>query len=166
MEGQRKLNTGKIIRTKREELKMTQQQLADQLYVTRQTISKWELGKSEPDTLSKKSLEKILAVQIVKESSSKETEEEYVVKKIQWFVGMVLFGIVFFPLRFFWVMMRRYWKQPWIRFAIVPVLLSFILWYLHSLKDNVFYLFLGLILVAYWITSYYFLGDHAVADGN
>ena len=65
------MEIGKIIRSKREELKMTQQQLADQLYVTRQTISKWELGKSEPDALSKKSLEKILAVQLVQESSSK-----------------------------------------------------------------------------------------------
>ena len=69
------MEIGKIIRSKREELKMTQQQLADQLYVTRQTISKWELGKSEPDALSKKSLEKILAVQLVQESSSKENEE-------------------------------------------------------------------------------------------
>ena len=66
------MEIGKIIRSKREELKMTQQQLADQLYVTRQTISKWELGKSEPDALSKKGLEKILAVQLVQESSSKE----------------------------------------------------------------------------------------------
>lgn len=166
MEGQRKLNTGKIIRTKREELKMTQQQLADQLYVTRQTISKWELGKSEPDTLSKKSLEKILAVQFGKEASSKNTEEERVLKKIKWFVGLILFGIAFLPLRFLWVTIRRYWKQPWIRFGLMPILLAMGLWYLHSLKDNVFYFFLCLILIGYLITSYYFLGDHAVADGN
>lgn len=31
---------------------MTQQQLADSVYVTRQTISKWELGKSVPDEAS------------------------------------------------------------------------------------------------------------------
>ena len=102
------MEIGKIIRSKREELKMTQQQLADQLYVTRQTISKWELGKSEPDALSKKSLEKILAVQLVQESSSKENEEEHVMKKIQWFVGLFLFGIAFLPLRFLWVTIRRY----------------------------------------------------------
>ncbi|MBU5359485.1 helix-turn-helix domain-containing protein [Enterococcus raffinosus] len=160
------MEIGKIIRSKREELKMTQQQLADQLYVTRQTISKWELGKSEPDALSKKGLEKILAVQLVQESSSKENEEEHVVKKIQWFVGLVLFGIAFLPLRFLWVMMRRYWKQPWIRFAVMPVLLSFILWYLHSLKDNVFYLFLAMIVAAYLITSYYFFGDREGVRDN
>ena len=31
---------------------MTQQELADKVFVTRQTISKWELGKSEPDNVS------------------------------------------------------------------------------------------------------------------
>ena len=31
---------------------MTQQQLADSVYVTRQTISKWELGKSISDEAS------------------------------------------------------------------------------------------------------------------
>lgn len=48
------MEIGKTIRSKREAMKMTQQQLADQIYVTRQTISKWELGKSEPDAISKK----------------------------------------------------------------------------------------------------------------
>ena len=154
------MEIGKIIRSKREELKMTQQQLADQLYVTRQTISKWELGKSEPDALSKKGLEKILDVQLVQESSSKENEEEHVMKKIQWFVGLFLFGIAFLPLRFLWVTIRRYWRQPWIRFAVIPVLLSFILWYLHSLKDNVFYLFLAMIVAAY------FFGDREGVRDN
>lgn len=31
---------------------MTQQELANSVYVTRQTISKWELGKSIPDEVS------------------------------------------------------------------------------------------------------------------
>lgn len=148
-----------MIRAQREELKMTQQQLADQLYVTRQTISKWELGKSEPDLISRKSLETILAVQFAEESSSTKNEEEGFMKKIQWFAGVVLFGVLFFPLRFLWVMLRRNWEYPWIRFGLIPVLLAFSLWYLHSLKDHVFYLFLGMILVAYLVTSYYFFSD-------
>lgn len=153
-----------MIRSQREELKMTQQQLADQLYVTRQTISKWELGKSEPDLISRKSLETILAVQFVEESSSTKNEEEGFMKKIQWLAGVVLFGVLFFPLRFLWVMLRRNWEYPWIRFGLVPVLLAFSLWYLHSLKDHVFYLFLGMILVAYLITSYYFFSDKQAAS--
>ena len=87
-------------------------------------------------------------------------------KKIQWFVELFLFGIAFLPLRFLWVTIRRYWRQPWIRFAVMPVLLFFILWYLHSLKDNVFYLFLAMIVAAYLITSYYFFGDREGVRDN
>lgn len=153
-----------MIRAQREELKMTQQQLADQLYVTRQTISKWELGKSEPDLISRKSLETIFAVQFVEKSSSTKNEEEGFMKKFQWFAGVVLFGVLFFPLRFLWIMLRRHWEHSGIRFGLIPVLLAFSLWYLHSLKDHVFYLFLGLILVAYLITSYYFFSDKKTAS--
>ncbi len=34
------------LKAKRKELNLTQQQVADKVFVTRQTISKWELGKS------------------------------------------------------------------------------------------------------------------------
>lgn len=37
------------IKTRREQLGFTQTEVANHLYVTRQTISKWELGKSYPD---------------------------------------------------------------------------------------------------------------------
>lgn len=160
------MEIGKTIRSKREELKMTQQQLADQIYVTRQTISKWELGKSEPDAISKKSLEKVLAVQFVEASSSKKEKEEDFLRKIKWFLGLVVFGIVFLPLRVLWVMIRRNWKQPWNRFALLPAVLAFSLWYLHSLKDNVFYLFLALIMIAYFSTSAYFFSDQRVIGEN
>ena len=160
------MSIGKKLLYLRQQRGLSQEELASALHVSRQTISKWELGKSEPDALSKKSLEKILAVQLVQESSSKENEEEHVMKKIQWFVGLFLFSIAFLPLRFLWVTIRRYWRQPWIRFAVMPVLLSFILWYLHSLKDNVFYLFLAMIVAAYLITSYYFFGDREGVRDN
>ena len=42
-------NIGKNIKTVREEKHMTQDQLAEQLHVTRQTVSNWENGKTEPD---------------------------------------------------------------------------------------------------------------------
>lgn len=39
----------KILKEKRQEMKLTQQEVADQFNVTRQTISNWEVGKSYPD---------------------------------------------------------------------------------------------------------------------
>ena len=41
-----------LIKSARIEKGLTQQQLADSIFVTRQTISKWELGKSVPDQAS------------------------------------------------------------------------------------------------------------------
>ena len=41
-----------LIKSARIEKELTQQQLADAIFVTRQTISKWELGKSVPDQAS------------------------------------------------------------------------------------------------------------------
>ena len=41
-----------LIKSARIEKGLTQQQLADAVFVTRQTISKWELGKSVPDQAS------------------------------------------------------------------------------------------------------------------
>ena len=87
-------------------------------------------------------------------------------RKIKWFLGLVVFGIVFLPLRVLWVMIRRNWKQPWNRFALLPAVLAFSLWYLHSLKDNVFYLFLALIMIAYFSTSAYFFSDQRAIGEN
>ena len=47
---------GENIRKKREELGITQQTLADSLYVTRQAVSKWENGSRYPDLLTAKKL--------------------------------------------------------------------------------------------------------------
>lgn len=41
-----------ILKEKRKELGQTQQEIADQLNVTRQTVSSWEVGKSIPDISS------------------------------------------------------------------------------------------------------------------
>ena len=46
------MEISEVIKEARIKKGMTQQQLADSVYVTRQTISKWELGKSVPDEVS------------------------------------------------------------------------------------------------------------------
>lgn len=38
-----------LLRINRENNKLTQEQLADKIYVSRQTVSKWERGESLPD---------------------------------------------------------------------------------------------------------------------
>ena len=51
---------GENIRKAREKLGITQQTLADKLYVTRQAVSRWENGSRYPDLLTAKSLAKAL----------------------------------------------------------------------------------------------------------
>lgn len=55
---------GKRISTKRKELKLTQNELAESLYVTHQAVSKWENGKSLPTIDILYELTKVLSVSI------------------------------------------------------------------------------------------------------
>lgn len=48
----------------REEKGMTQQTLADHLYVTRQAVSRWECGARYPDLLTAKKLSEVLEVSL------------------------------------------------------------------------------------------------------
>ena len=41
--------TGAVIRNLREGKKLTQEELAEKLYVSSKTVSKWETGKGYPD---------------------------------------------------------------------------------------------------------------------
>lgn len=54
------MDFGERIRTLREEKGMSQQKLAEMLYVTRQTVSRWECGTRYPDLITAKSLADIL----------------------------------------------------------------------------------------------------------
>ena len=46
------MNIGNQIKKYREQLKISQEELADKIFVTRQTISNWENNKNYPDIKS------------------------------------------------------------------------------------------------------------------
>lgn len=48
------MKLGETIRSKRESLGLTQQELAEKLFVTRQTVSRWESGSRCPDLIMSK----------------------------------------------------------------------------------------------------------------
>ena len=56
--------TGAVIRSLREARGMTQQALAEQLYISAKTVSKWETGKAMPDTAIMLELCEILGISV------------------------------------------------------------------------------------------------------
>lgn len=63
---------GEQLRKAREEKGMTQQTLAEKLYVTRQTVSRWESGDRFPDLVTAKRISQVLEVSISKLFSEEE----------------------------------------------------------------------------------------------
>lgn len=149
------MTTGEAIRSRRIKLGLTQQQLADKIFVTRQTISKWELGKSVPDPISLELLDKVLNLTEVFNKNVRKGAN----KKMQIITNLIyvaLFGVLFFPFRFLWVKTKQNWKKPLFRFLIIPLGGILYLIYLHSLKDAVFYVFVAFSVIIYFITAGYF----------
>jgi len=66
---------GEQLRRAREEKGMTQQSLAEQLYVTRQSVSRWECGDRYPDLLTTKKISQILEVSLDDLLSGKEMKK-------------------------------------------------------------------------------------------
>ena len=66
---------GEQLRRAREAKGMTQQSLAEQLYVTRQSVSRWECGDRYPDLLTTKKISQILDVSLDDLLSGKEMKK-------------------------------------------------------------------------------------------
>lgn len=66
---------GEKIKKLREEKGMTQQTMAEQLYVTRQAVSRWECGARYPDLLTAKKIAQILEVSIDELVSGEELQK-------------------------------------------------------------------------------------------
>ena len=66
---------GEQLRRAREEKGMTQQSLAEKLFVTRQSVSRWECGDRYPDLLTTKKISEILEVSLDDLLSGKEMEK-------------------------------------------------------------------------------------------
>ena len=67
---------GEKVKHFREEKGMTQQTMAEKLYVTRQAVSRWECGARYPDLLTAKKISKILDVSLDELLSGEELKEK------------------------------------------------------------------------------------------
>lgn len=66
---------GEKLKRAREEKGMTQQNLSDHLYVTRQAVSRWECGARYPDLLTAKKLSEVLEVSLDELLSGEEVKK-------------------------------------------------------------------------------------------
>lgn len=75
---------GKNIKKARKEKELSQEQLAERLNVTRQAVSNWECGKTEPDIETLQRLSEVLEVSVEEliygETTKKETIRHWSVK--------------------------------------------------------------------------------------
>ncbi len=148
------MEISKIIKEARIKKGMTQQQLADSVYVTRQTISKWELGKSVPDEASLKLLYQCLEI----DNKERTILKKFAVNKQSLFLMMiaVMFSPAVIGIRYCLFKMGRLEDK---KFKIMIQSIGFVLFslYIRTLKDNIAYILIFIICIGYIRYRYYLL---------
>ena len=144
-----------LIKSARIEKGLTQQQLADVVFVTRQTISKWEFGKSVPDQASLILLYQYLDI--------KDNEKKQLSKLIfnKQNIILILIAILFSPMvigvRFICYKIDKIENR---KIKAVIKVIGFVVFssYLVSLKENVAYLLIGIFSLVYLLYQFYLSG--------
>ena len=94
-----KVNT--MIKRLRLEKSINQEQLAEQLHVTRQAVSNWETGKTQPDIETLTQIAEYFGVSVEYLIYGKEPTTESDIKKYTWNRGRFHFAITYYPERMF-----------------------------------------------------------------
>ncbi len=155
------MEISQIIKEARTKKGMTQQDLADCVYVTRQTISKWELGKSVPDEASLVLLYKSLDI---------DTSEKEALKKLstnKQTIFLVILAVLFSPLAIgIRYLLFKMGKLEDKKFIILLESVGFVLLvlYLRSLIDTVAYLLIFMIFITNILYRYYLLSLERNSD--
>lgn len=134
---------------------MTQQELANSVYVTRQTISKWELGKSIPDEASLSLLCQCLEI---------DNQERSIFKKFaadKQPLLLIILAVVLSPavigIRYCLFKMGKLEDKKF-KIMIQGVGFVFFALYLRTLRDSVAYILIPMTSIGYIIYQYYLLG--------
>lgn len=144
-----------LIKSARIEKGLTQQQLADSIFVTRQTISKWELGKSVPDQASLVLLYQCLDI---KDNEKKQLSRLIFNKQNIILVLMVfLFSPMVIGIRFICYKMDKIDNRK-IKAIIKTIGFSVFSLCLISLKENVAYLLISIFSIMYLLYQFYLSG--------
>ena len=125
------MNIGSQIKNYREQLKISQEELADRIFVTRQTISNWENNKNYPDIKSLSLLSfnfNVSVDDLIKGDVEKMKEiiDEKEIKKLNFYskILTICYAILIFIPLFIWLE----------RYAFIPMGIVFIITIFFALK--------------------------------
>ena len=128
---------GEKIKNKRKELNLTQEYLAKELNISRQAVSKWEKGLSEPSMDNLVKLSEIFGVDIKYFKNKDEKENESFISKIFWNFLYAAIGLVFYLIYYFGIIegaLNKYPKQ--MPFLILTIFLAFsVIAFPQAVKD-------------------------------
>ena len=102
---------GEKIKNKRKELNLTQEYLAKELNISRQAVSKWEKGLSEPSMDNLLKLSEIFGVDI-EYFKKEEKENKSPISNIFWDFLYAAIGLVFYLLYYFGIIEGALNKDP------------------------------------------------------
>lgn len=154
------------LKEKRQELNLTQQEVADKVFVTRQTISKWELGKSQPDLVSMKLLDNVLDLSYSDKAETNNSKgvlmmnQNFSLKDV---IFTLIFGVVFLPLRILYTLNQQYKSSKILTFLVKPVLFTLFLLYVGTLKVQALIAVVVITLLLYYIMTIYYSEDRVSA---
>lgn len=117
------MSLGDMIRLKREEQEMTQQEFADLLHVTRQTVSRWENGSRCPDLIMSKKIADIFGIPLDDLVSSNDADF-YVPKKADVSDTKKMLAAIFLLTLAVWFMIYGFASNA-IVFAVISMILAF-----------------------------------------
>ncbi len=155
---------GEQLRKAREEKGMTQQSLAEQLYVSRQSVSHWECGDRYPDLVTAKKISQVLDVSLDDLLSGKEmikVVERNPVVENKTINNLTIALLALIALSYFWKIAWRamFWYvdkdssffSEW-SVALGPMILVIVFSYglYHAVRDTLTPKHIGVILITYF----------------
>jgi transcriptional regulator with XRE-family HTH domain len=126
------MSLGETIRSKREERDMTQQELADLLHVTRQTVSRWESGSRCPDLILSKKIADTFDISLDELVSSSDVDS-YVPRKTGMLDIRKMLAAIFLLTLATWFMIYGFASNATV-FAVISMILVFIACFMFVLN--------------------------------
>ena len=126
------MSLGDMIRSKREERDMTQQELAEILHVTRQTVSRWESGSRCPDLILSKKIADTFDISLDELVSSSDVDS-YVPRKTGMMDIRKMLAAIFLLTLATWFMIYGFASNATV-FAVISMILVFVACFMFVLN--------------------------------